>query len=166
MEEYTKEHNQRPQMLLVLCILSWISIGFSFLTNLLALLRGPFSPEQMEESKANMLGLVKEIENSGMDSFADMFSKVQHMAEVYNANHYAFYTFSILIFAVGLYGVIQMFIGKKIGFHLYIIYSILAVVQVYFFLTPAEIPNSITIIGVIISALFIFLYSRTLNWMK
>ncbi len=166
MEEYTEKEQERPQMLLVLCILSWISIGFSLITNVFALARGPFTVEQMEDTRANMLGLVNEIQSNGMDSLAEMFSKIQHMTEVYNANHYAFYFSAILIFAIGLVGVIQMFNGKKLGFHLYIIYSILAVTQVYFFMSPQEIPSAITVIAVVFSALFIFLYSRNLSWLK
>ena len=170
MDEYLDDNmntqKERPQMLLVLSVLSWVYIGFSLITNLSAFFRGPISPERMEEAKADMLGLINEAQNAGMGSVAEMFSTLQHMTEVYNAHHYTFYGFSLLVLALGLFGVIQMFLGRKQGFHIYIGYSILSVVQVYFFLSPAEIPNAMTIFGVLISALFVLLYSRNLNWMK
>jgi hypothetical protein len=170
MDEYLDDNKstqeERPQMLLVLCVLSWVYIGFSLITNIMALLRGPISVERMDEAKADMLGLIKEAQSAGMDSIADLFSKLQHMTEVYNAHHYAFYSIIISIFAIGLYGVIQMFLGKRLGFHIYIGYCILSAIHVYFFLTPAEIPSIITIFGISISVLFIYLYSRNLNWMK
>jgi|TARA_R110000737_G_scaffold350964_1_gene391640 hypothetical protein len=166
MEDYTPEQKERPQGLLVLCILSWVFIGFSLMTNLLTFFRGPISAEAMDDRKADMLGLINEAQNSGMGSFAEMFTQIQHMIEVYNANHYSFYGVTLLILGVGLLGVIWMFLGKKQGFHVYIGYSILSVVQIYLFLSPAEIPSAITIFGVIISTLFIFLYSRNLSWMK
>lgn len=166
MEDYNKDQKERPQKLLILCILSWIYIGFLLLTNLTSFMRGPISSERMEDSKADMLGLINEAENSGMGSIAEMFSKIQHMTEVYNSNHYSFYGTALIILSIGLLGVFWMFFGKKQGFHVYIGYSILSVVQVYLFLSPAEIPNAITIMGVLFSGLFIFLYSRSLFWMK
>lgn len=166
MEDYSTEQKERPQMLLVLCILSWVFIGFSLITNLQTFIRGPISEEAMGTAKADMLGLINEAQNAGMGSIAEMFAKVQHMLEVYNANHYSFYGLTLLILGIGLLGVIWMFLGKKQGFHIYIAYSILSVVEIYMFLSPSEIPNAFTIFGVLISALFIFLYSRTLSWMK
>jgi hypothetical protein len=166
MEDYTNEQKERPQMLSVLSILSWIYIGFSLITNLISFLSGPISAEQMDENRADMLGLINEAESTGMGSVAEIFTKIQHMTEVYNAHHYSFYGLTLLILVAGLVGVLRMFQGKKQGFHLYIGYSILSVVQIYLYLSPAEIPNAITIFGVLISALFIFLYSRNLNWMK
>jgi hypothetical protein len=166
MEDYTNEQKQRPQMVLVLGILSWIYIGFGLIATLNSFISGPISAERMEETKADMLGLINEAQNNDMASVAEMFAQIQHMQEVYNAHHYVFYGLSLFILAIGLLGVIWMFLGKKIGFHVYIGYSILSVTQIYLFLSPAEIPSVITVFGVILSSLFIFLYSRNLHWMK
>jgi hypothetical protein len=170
MDEYLDDNmnnqKERPQTLLVLCILSWTSIGFSLITSVVSFFRGPISPERMEEAKGDMLSLISEATSSGMESIADIFSKLQHMTEVYNANHYSFYGLSIIVLLVGLGGVVWMFLGKKQGFHLYIAYSLLSVIQIYLFLVPAEIPSVLTLFGLLFSGLFIFLYSRNLSWMK
>jgi len=170
MDEYVDDNmnnqKERPQMLLVLCILSWVSIGFSLITNVISFFRGPISSERMGEAKGDMLSLINEAKSSGMDLIADVFTKLQHMTEVYNANHYSFYGLNIIVLLIGLGGVVWMFLGKKQGFHLYIGYSLLSVIQIYFFLIPSEIPSAFTILGLLFSGLFIFLYSRNLSWMK
>ncbi|MBU2018108.1 MAG: hypothetical protein KJ941_00560 [Bacteroidetes bacterium] len=157
---------ERPKGLLVLAILSWVNIGFSLITGLIKWLSGPLSSTQMKESKVEMLTLMNEMKDNGMDSFHDFFSKVLHLTEVFNQQHYYVYGLTVLFLIVGLLGVYFMFIGKKLGFHLYIIYCILTTLHVYFFLAPSEVPTLMTIWSIILSGLFIFLYSRHLSWLK
>jgi hypothetical protein len=57
-------------------------------------------------------------------------------------------TISLLI--LGLIGVLFMWQGKRLGFHLYILYSIGAAIQYYLFVSPADIPSFLIIWNVLI----------------
>ena len=156
----------RPKGLLVLAILSWIHIGFSLLFGLIKWLSGPLSADQMKSSKVEILTMMNEVKPQGNESFYDFFNKTMHLSEVFNQNHNVVYGLTVLFLIVGLVGVIFMYQGKKLGFHLYIIYCLLTIIHVYFFLRPAEVPSLMTIWNVILSSLFIFLYSRHMAWFK
>lgn len=157
---------ERPKFLLVLCILTWVSTGFSLLAGVGRLIGGPLSAEKMKEGKIEMLTLMNEMRENGMDSFAEFFAKTQHMTEVFNANHYGFYSLTVFNLLIGIAGAYLMYNAKKLGFHLYIIYSILGVSMVYFYLSPEQVPTLLTLWGAGISAIFIFMYSRNLAWLK
>jgi hypothetical protein len=168
MEEFkaVNQKEERPTFLLVICILSWISIGFAFFGTVWRLLRGPLSSEVMNESKIEILNLVAEMRTNHMDSFADFFDKTIQMSEVYNNNHYSYYLMVLITLLVGGYGVYNMFIGKKIGFHLYIVYSILGSLIFYIFMPAIMVPNLLVMWSVFFSLMFIFMYAANLKWLK
>lgn len=155
----------RPTFLTVLCILSFIFIGFSFAFGLVGLFGGPLSEEQMLEQKVELTKSADEMRSLEMDSFAEMMEKIQRMSESINANFYASSILQVLVMGLGLYGVLLMWKGKKLGFHLYIAYSLLSIIQIYFFVSPADIPSFVVIWNLIISAIFVFMYSRNLKWL-
>ena len=67
---------------------------------------------------------------------------------------------------LGLFGVIFMMRRRKLGFHMYIVYSLLAIGGMLLYVSAENIHISLPIVNVIFSGLFIFLYSRTLHWMR
>ncbi len=162
----TSNKENRPGRLLVLCILSWVNIGFSLVISAYQLLSGPTPEGKIIASQAELKGAILEMRDSGMHYLADVLEKFSDMTAVLNNYHYehGLLTISILIF--GLIGVSFMFLGKKLGFHLYIIYSILSLGQLYVFFSASEIPSMLTYYELIISGIFIALYSRSLIWMK
>ena len=101
-----------------------------------------------------------------MPAFAEMMEQIQRMSESANAHFYANTLVSMLILGLGIMGAVLMLRGKKLGFHLYIGYSLLAVLQLYFFASPADIPTVAVVLGLLFSGLFVFLYSRNLPWLN
>ena len=157
---------ERPVFLKVLCILSYIGIGFTIVPNLVRLLIGPYSEEEMLQQKVLMTQLIEKMEEIGSDFGVTSYKKMIVMTENLNTH---FYTSTLLIIVgalIGLYGVISMWKRKKMGFHFYIVYSILAIAQIYFFVSPVYIPTFILVWNVFFSGLFVFMYSRNLKWMK
>jgi hypothetical protein len=69
------------------------------------------------------------------------------------------------VLLIGLLGALMMWQAKKLGFHLYIGYSLLAIIQIYFFVSPSDVPSFVVIWGLLMSVLFVFMYSRNLKWM-
>ncbi len=156
----------RSSYLTTLCILSYIFIGFSLLFGLNSLLSGPMSEEQLLQQKVEITKTVDEMKSLEMGNFAEMMNQLQRMYESINEHFYTFSLLSLLVLGIGLYGVINMWKGRKTGFHLYIVYSLLSVVQLYFVVSPSDIPSMIIIWNLLISAVFILLYSRKLKWME
>lgn len=155
-----------PVFLKVLCILSYIGVGLTIIPNLVRLLMGPYSEEEMLQQKVIMTELIEKMEDMGSDFGVTTYRKMIIMTENLNTHFYASTGLIIVGALIGLYGVIQMWQRKKIGFHFYIVYSILAISQVYFFVSPVYVPTFILIWNVFISGLFVFMYSRNLKWMN
>lgn len=156
----------RPVFLIVLCILSYIWIGFSLLFTLLSVSHGPSTKDEMISNKARISKSMNDMREAGMESWIPTFKKIEIMSEKLNENYYLMTAISVLALLLGLFGVISMWKGKKNGFHFYIIYSILASCQVYFFVSPDYVPTFLILLNLIISGLFVFMYSRNLHWLK
>jgi len=164
--EEQEENKPRPGFLTVLCVLSFVSIGFGILMGLVNLAMGPSSAEQMLDAQVQMADAINQVESSGMTSLSSLFEKLQRMSEDVNDNFYLAGTLNLIIVLGGLYGVIKMFRGFRLGFHIYIIYCLVSIAAVYLYVSPANIPSGMIIINVFLSGLFIFMYSRNLKWMK
>jgi hypothetical protein len=156
----------RPGFLTVLCVLSFISTGLSLISGLVSLVLGPSTEEQMLEAKVEMTRAIGDLKDAGMASWVDLMEKLQAMSEQINDNFYLASTLSLLTVIIGFYGVIKMWKGFKIGFHLYIGYCLLSIVTLYIYVSPSNIPSWIVIFNLLFSGLFIFLYSRNLKWMR
>ncbi len=169
MEEYTIEdinNNERPKSLKVLCILSFINLGISFLGIVSQFLSGPASKKDMLLQRAEMSKNIDQLEKMNADYAVDAIHKLTAMAESLNDSFYSVTVITLISSIVGLFGVLKMWNGSKIGFHFYIIYSLITVGQVYLFVSPTSIPSFVVIWNLLISGLFVFLYSRNLNWLK
>lgn len=165
-DEGTPFQPKRPKFLTVLCILTFISTGMDILSGFPKLLGGPLSAEKMTEQKVEMVKSIDQMRELNMESMAVMLEKLQRMLEGLNAHFYASTSVALVVLMTGLSAAILMWMGRKIGFHVYIAYSLISVIQVYLFVTPADIPSIIIILNLLISGLFVFMYSRNLKWLQ
>lgn len=166
--EQEEKRGKRPVFLTVLCILSFISIGWTFIGNVLSIFRGPMGEEEMTDFKVEMTRSINEMRNSGagLDWLEDFMRSIIDMVESTNANHTLSILSGLVIILVGFAGVFFMLKGKKLGFHFYIIYSILASVQIYLFVNPSMLSNLVVIVNLFISGIFVLLYGLNLKWMR
>ena len=164
--EFIKENAARPNFLKVISILSFINIGFSMIGNILQMNHGPNSADEMLELKAEMMMNIDKFEKLDFEYGVILTRKLITMGEILNASMYSFVFYSILISAIGLFGVVKMWKGFKLGFHFYIVYSLLFVSANYFFVSAEYLPSLLLFLNLFISGLFIFMYSRNLKWMK
>lgn len=158
--------SKRPTFLTVLCVLTLINTGLSVFTSITSLLHGPISQEEMIEQRVQFLKSADEMRSMDLPAFAEMMEQIQRMSESANAHFYPNTLVSLFILGLGIAGAVFMLKGSKLGFHLYIGYSLLAVLQLYFFASPADIPTVAVVFGLLFSGLFIFLYSRNLHWLN
>lgn len=158
---------KRPVLLTVLAILSFIYIGWSMLSHLLSLAKGPMNEEQLEQSKVEITKNINQARGSeGMEWLEDLMRSAINMIESTNIHHTTYILTGILILVIGLAGVVFMMRGRKLGFHVYIIYSFLASVQIYLFVAPSILSNAMVIFGLFVSGIFVLLYGLNLKWMR
>ena len=119
--------------------------------------------KQMKLELAKSMKVAKEIDSEFLMEYIEKMSLITS-ATIENFMFY--HTLSFLFYGLGLAAAIVMFKGLKIGFHLYIVYSFLALIQYYFIISPSQVPMTLLIANGLISLVFVFLYSRHLHWMK
>lgn len=169
MEELTTETQaKRPVLLTVLVILSAIYIIGSLLAVTSALISGPLSEEALETELEGLYELSAELSANGAgEQLAGMTNTIIDNAvyinnEVFMLSH----TLSLITLIIGAIGVFMMFNLKKIGFHLYVIYSLLPIITMYI-ITPMELIITFSVISaVVLAALFSVLYGLNLKHMK
>jgi hypothetical protein len=122
---------------------------------------GPLSNEELEKSF------------STLNSFSTMFGstgEIQLVLEktiekqrIINSNFYLNSLITTVVYALGLVGVIFMWKQRKLGFHLYVIYSLLAMTAVYVIVPISLVLQAEIIQSAIFSAIWIGLYAINLK---
>src|ERR1041384_8237009 len=106
------------------------------------------------------------LREEGANSGADMLEQLNVITAYSNENYWMMLGISVVSVATGLTGAIMMWKGRKTGFHLYIIYNIIMTLAVYAAVPIELVPAYLTITNVILSLIFILMYSRNLKWMR
>ncbi len=164
--DFQEVPKKRPGFLTTLVVLSFVSIGISLITGILGLMVGKQSDEAMLEQSVQMAEAKSELRKVGMDSWTHIYDQLEAMSQQANDSFYLAGFLGIFVSLIGFAGVFLMMKGRKIGFHVYIIYSLVALGSVYLYISPANIPTIVTVVSALFSGLFIFLYSRNLHWVK
>jgi hypothetical protein len=150
-DETQNEQVKRPQLLTVLCILTFIGSGTSFLSQLFSFVFYDIIPDLYRQTATMFSGNFGESYTKAAYESADLFSSIPR------------YYFIILacLCVLSIIGAIYMFVKRKIGFHLYIISQILLLGL------PLLIMHSgFNFFNFLFSLLFILLYARFLKIMK
>jgi len=155
-----------PRGLVILSVFSLINSGFSLLSTLGSLIIGKPDEGTIKEADLELKKQAIEYKKLQLDYVAELLEKLYQMNQAFMDAYYAYYTVLLLVFSIGVAGVILMLKRIKLGFHLYITYSILGIGHLYLFAAPNIIPTPLIVISLFFSGLFIFLYSRFLPWMN
>jgi hypothetical protein len=167
-----QEPVKRPNFLVFLLVLSGISVGMSLIGSIQSLMVGPDNQEAFELKMAQMSESMSELKKANLDAntldWINEFSRqAMSMAEI--TNFEVFYWnvfFQLIISLVGGFGIFLMFRLKKLGFHLYVVYSLLPILAMYVLFPFEIIPNVIVIGSLLFSGLFCLLYGLNLKHMK
>ncbi|MFM6934580.1 MAG: hypothetical protein ACKOXP_03995 [Flavobacteriales bacterium] len=167
-----KINTKRPNFLLVISILSFVNIGVSMLTSFFGIIGGKPSDAEIETAKLQFArsqeqldGLAK-TEKVDMTYWSEILRKLEVMSDHMYANFALYNALILLVSLLALSAVYLMFTGKKLGFHLYIAYCFLYVIQSYFFTAPQDVPTFVIVLNILYGGLWAFLYSRNLKWMR
>jgi hypothetical protein len=167
MNEFKQPQKSRiPQLLLVTGIISLLGTGSTILSSLMSIILGKPSPEEITESKLELARSLEQVEKNDVQFLEELIRNLQIMLDAMYQNFFLYTFVAALVAGVGLAGIIFMFKRKELGFHLYIIYSLLYVAQSYLFVSPANVPLVLVLTNLGISGIFIYIYSRSLNWFR
>ncbi len=156
---------KRPTFLLVLCILSFVYIGLSWISTLTSFISGPLNDEDLKLQRIEIAKILEPIKTSGDNSVAETLNTFIRMTEGINENFYAFNLVYLVVIALGFIAVFFMFQGKRLGFQLYIGYGLFNILRYYLFLPAADIISFLIVWELFFASLFTILYSRNLHWM-
>jgi len=167
MNEFKQPQKSKiPQLLLITGIISLLGTGSTVLSSLMSIVLGKPSPEEITESKLELAKSLEQVEKNDVQFLEELIRNLQIMLDAMYQNFFLYTFVAAFVAGIGLAGIIFMFKRKELGFHLYIIYSLLYVAQSYLFVSPANVPLVLVITNLGISGIFIYIYSRSLNWFR
>ena len=137
------ETKNRPELLTILCILTFIGSGTSLLANGVLYLMFDQLKELIEQQSVFSL----------MGSDVDL----SFLLDIKSG----FFLSQLLIYTLSLYGAVQMFQLRKIGFHLYTIAQIALLIIPKIFVPVLPFP----FFELMVSAVFVYLYYKNLHLM-
>jgi hypothetical protein len=131
----------RPNLLNILCILTFIGSGMNFISSL------------MISVFYNQFTILTESINQSFH-----LPELEMLLE----GRPLFFAISALIYAGCIIGAILMWRLKKVGFHVYTVFQILLILSpMYFYHLPSP-----SLLDIILSGIFILLYSSNLKYMS
>lgn len=170
MENEQLENNEqdvkRPTFLLVLCILTFVNTGITVLMGLMSMIKGKPSPEEIMAGKVDLANSIDQLEKLKVDYWVDVLKRLDAMTDAMYANFVAYNGVAVIVALIGAFAAFLMFQAKKVGFHAYIVYSFLYIIQGYLFISPEIMPAFVIIFNFIIAGIFVLLYSRNLSWLN
>ncbi|MCB9222879.1 MAG: hypothetical protein H6582_01775 [Crocinitomicaceae bacterium] len=168
MEEELYDENlsmkeKRGKTLPVLVVLSFIYIAFSFGSILIQMVNGPMSDEEIEQQEYEMLQAYNDetpaFAKKVMEESIEMLEKTQESFWLMNG-------LSVVTFVVGFFAVYLMFKLKKVGYYMYIAYSLIPLIMSFALFSGYTIALLGIAFGAAISILFIILYGVQLKRMS
>lgn len=159
-DESMKE--KRGTFLLVLCILSWVFIGYSFIMGLVSLAGGT---QKLEEQlvQADMTNAFSQ--DTGNDMANSILSSANEMIIKTIENFYPLQMSNLVVLLIGALAVYMMFQLKKSGFYLYVLYTILIPAISFYFLGANMIVIMAVGLNMFFGVLFLILYGVNLKRM-
>ena len=155
-----------PRFLFALIILTWCNTGLAIISSLFTLLIGKPSVEEIKQSKVVLATSMNQMLEIKMYYLASLMQKIQYLTDAMYDNFIGFHLVSLSVAAIGSVAALFMFQGKRLGFHLYIVYSLVYLAQTYLFVNPAFVPTEMLVINAFFAFIFILMYSRNLTFMK
>ena len=165
-ESIEKENKKRPTLLTVLCVLTFIATGWGIMTGFLGLFSAAPTEELIQAEQLKTIVLADELRTANVEYLAGVIDQFGFMQTEIFQNFKLYVLITLFVSLIGLGGSLFMFKGKKLGFHLYIIYSILSVISIYAVASSSNISSFQIITNISVSGIFILMYSRNLKWLS
>lgn len=135
----------RPELLKVLCILTFIGSGLSLISNAMMFMT---------------VDILREMYNNGSFDFLSDSMNLEGIELLINVER-SYFLVQAVVFAGSFYGAYQMWQLKKIGFHVYTVSQILLIIISQIYLPNLPFP----LFELMLSLVFITFYARNLKYM-
>jgi len=139
MEKEAKKPVQRPTLLTVLCIITFIGSGLSTFSYLMFSVIYDLLMDQLSVTAASM-------------------PEINFMLEAPRS----FFVVSFVLSAASVTGAIFMWNMRKIGFHIYTVAQLIYLVVPLLYFGGETNP----LLNIVLTALFVYLYARNLSYMR
>ncbi len=136
---------QRPELLKILCILTFIGSGLSLISNSIMFLT---------------IDIIRNYYAAGSFDFLAEDLDLSTLEILINANS-SYFIFQAILFALSFYGAYLMWNLKKVGFHFYTIAQIVLLILPQVFIPSMPFPT----FELLLSLIFITLYAKNLKLM-
>ena len=136
----------RPELLKILCILTFIGSGLSLISNSIMFLT---------------IDIIKAYYENGDFDFISENMDLSALELLISVNP-SYFILQALIFGISIYGAYLMWNLKKAGFHVYTVSQLILIIISQIFLPDLPFP----IFELMISLVFITFYARNLQYMK
>lgn len=167
LDDVNNETPKRPNFLVTLIVLSAVSMVMTLYTSISGLSSGEPSEAEREAYTASQYENINELKDQGLDGMAEVFEEILVMTLYQNEHVYSsFYWLTLLYTLLGMAAIVLMFQLRKLGFHLYVGYSLAPIIVTYILIPVTIIPSFIIIGTLLISLLFCVLYGLNLKHMK
>ncbi len=142
----SNEQPTRPELLKILCILTFIGSGLSLVSNTIMFFTIDIIKAYFENGDFNFLA-----ENMDLTALELLIT----------VNPY-YFLIQTLVFAASIYGAYLMWSLKKMGFHIYTISQLVLIILAQVFLPALPFP----LFELMLSLIFITFYARNLKYMS
>ncbi|GAC1380123.1 MAG: hypothetical protein NVSMB45_03030 [Ginsengibacter sp.] len=145
------EENKLPQSLNVLTILTFIGCAINYIFGVLGYVN----------AEKSIIDIQTGMNNPNMPSFFKnmMTPEALENARVMAANKLPLLILGLVATSLCLYGAIEMRKGKMNGYYLWLTGEILPFISALIFINAASLYKGMAVIGLIITAIFILLYT-------
>lgn len=166
MNPETGNNQKRPVLLTVLCVLSFIVVGFGLLGVLFSLIGGAPTEDQIMQAYNLTINMANDMRDKQLIMMAEILEQSADLVVYQQHRFWLVLLVNFVTYATGFMGVFYMLKGKRLGFHLYIIYCLIAIGGMFLTAPSHLISMPSVIMSLVFSGLFVFLYSRNLKWMN
>lgn len=146
---------KRGTNLLVFCILSWVYIAYNLLQVGIGMAAGPMTDEDIRQVKITML---EDQPQEAIEMMGWFFEELVTILEITRDNFILMNSIELMTLLIGAIAVFLMFKLKKIGFHLYIIYSIIPIASTTYFMGGTKLGLLGVVVVTVISLAFVLMY--------
>lgn len=158
--------NDKPKGFKVLAILTFISITLSILGVLGSFSSGPLKPTQLKQQHYEISLQIDQAKKMGSDFLVDFWHRMDVIIDQTNNHFYLALGLKLVYSLIGFLAIYWMWNRNKLGFHIYIFYSLFEVIQQYFISPAHVIPWLMVVMQLAISTIFILLYAKHLKWIS
>ncbi len=157
------EQKQRPQFLTVICILSFIGLGWAMLSSIINMALAPMLKEMSGVAGAGMDEAMSEV-SSEAPGIAPLLQKIFGGSMAALEHAFELSMVSLICSAIALFGVIQMWKLKKVGFYFFTGAKVIIIIAPMIII--GGIIGSMSLLGAIFPIAFIAMYAANLKAME